>query len=113
MTTREFLNIVVEANLSDEVTEKAQTLLVALDKRNENRSSKPSKRQLENQPIREMILGYLNGSEPKTAADIGEHCGITTQKASALCSQMQKEELLTAEEVKVPKKGKVKGYRIK
>jgi len=113
MTTREFLTTVLSANLSDEANEKAQALIAALDKRNETRSSKPSKRQLENQPIREMILGYLNESEPKTAADIGEHCGITTQKASALCLQLQKEELLTAEEVKVPKKGKVKGYRIK
>ena len=59
MTQRDFL-VKVKALVTDkEVIEKADELLANLDKRNAARSSKPSKTQLKNEPIKKAILEYL------------------------------------------------------
>lgn len=111
MTTRELLNSVINANLSDEATEKAQALLAQLDKRNEKRASTPSKTAIANEPIKAQILDLLN-TTPKTAAEIGQTLEITPQKASALLRQLVESGVVNSTEVKVPKKGKVKGYTL-
>lgn len=111
MTTRELLNSVINANLSDEATEKAQALLAQLDKRNEKRASTPSKTAIANEPIKAQILDLLN-TTPKTAAEIGQTLEITPQKASALLRQLVESGAVNATEVKVPKRGKVKGYTL-
>lgn len=111
MTTREFLNSVIEANLSDEATEKAQALLAQIDKRNEKRASTPSKTAVANAPIKDGIIALLqNGA--KTASEVGAELTITTQKASALLRQLCEDGVLKAEEVKVKGKGKVKSYSV-
>ena len=112
MTQREFLNTVISANLSDEVTAKATAMLINLDNTNAKRASKPSKRAIENQPLKEAILAYLGEHSDMTAENIGLAIGVGTPKASALCVQMAKEGALTSTEVKIPKKGKVKAYRL-
>ena len=111
MTTREFLNTIIEANLSEEATEKATALLAQIDKRNEKRASTPSKTAVANAPVKASIVAML-GSEPKTAAEVGAALEITTQKASALLRQLVEDGTIVASEVKIPKKGKVKGYTL-
>lgn len=112
MTTREFLNTVITSAINDEMTEKAQALLAALDKRNEQRKSKPSKVAVANEPIKASIVEFVTANGQKVSSEIAEGLNISTQKASALCRQLVEDGVLKSEEVKVPKKGKVKAYTI-
>lgn len=107
MTKREFLNAVIALN--DETTSAfAVEELAKLDARNAKRAERPSKRAEANAPIIEAIKGVLT-SEPQTASAIAEKVEISVQKASALLRQI---EGLTVVELKVPKKGKQKGYSL-
>lgn len=115
MTTRDFLKDVItlaESANNEEVATKAKELVAALDKRNASRAAKPSKTAIANAPIKEAIHGLLVNGGKMTSADIGVALTITPQKASALCRQMVESGILKSEEVKVPKKGKVKAYSI-
>ena len=113
MTTRDFLNTVITSNINDEMTEKAKALIAALDRRNSARKDKPSKTAIANAPIKEAIVNYLQGKGAQTASEIGTALELTTQKASALLRQLEVEGVVVSSEVKVPKKGKVKGYTVK
>lgn len=122
MTNREFYTAIInyacdahdEHNgvQANDLISFAQVALEKLDKRNASRSSKPTKAQLENEPIKEKILELLNGKEATTASVIAEGLEISVQKASALCRQMVEAGKLKVEEIKVPKKGKQKAYSI-
>ena len=118
MTKREFLNEVIavidgtsEVNVL-ELKEFAKAEIVKLDERNANRSSKPTKTQIENEPIKEKILEVLSTGERMVASAIAESLEISTQKVSALCRQLVESTKLKVEEVKIPKKGKQKAYSI-
>jgi DNA-binding MarR family transcriptional regulator len=110
MTTREFLNTVITSAINDEMTEKAQALLVALDKKNEQRKSKPSKVAVANEPIKASIVAFITANGQKVSSEIAESLNISTQKASALCRQMVESGLLNVTDVKVKGRGKQKGY---
>lgn len=117
MTNREFLTAVAKSSLSDELTAYAAEQIAKLDMRNamrrEKQSSKPSKTAIENEPIKASIMEFLSAqSEPMIAADIAENVKITTAKASSLLTQLVKSGKVVKSEVKIPKKGKVKGYSI-
>lgn len=113
MTNREFYNAIVTANLSEEITEKAQALLAQIDARNEKRTSTPSKKSIENAPLKDAIVALFNDEvKALTAAEVGVHLEITTQKASALLRQMVESGVLTSEDVRISKKGKVKAYSL-
>ena len=113
MTNREFFTAIVSnPTLSAELVEFATEAIAKLDKRNASRSSKPSKASLANAPIKASIIKYVTAHANALASDIAEACEISTQKASALCVQMVKDNVLTVCEVKVPKKGKVKAYSL-
>lgn len=109
MTNREFLNAIVDANLSDEITTRAHELLAQMDKRNAKRASTPSKTAVANEPLKAEIVKIVADGN-KTASEVGMALEISTQKASALLRQLVENGTLYAEEVKVPKKGKVKSY---
>ena len=118
MTKREFFNEVIavidgtsEVNVL-ELKEFAKAEIVKLDKRNASRSSKPTKTQIENEPIKEKILEVLSTGERMVASAIAERLEISTQKASALCRQLVESKKLKVEDVKIPKKGKQKAYMI-
>ena len=118
MTKREFLNEVIavidgtsEVNVF-ELKEFAKAEIVKLDERNANRSSKPTKTQIENKPIKEKILEVLSTGEKMVASAIAERLEISTQKASALCRQLVESKKLKVEDVKIPKKGKQKAYMV-
>lgn len=112
MTNREFLNAVIAAAISNEMTEKAQALIASMDRKNESRKSKPSKVAVANEPIKKAIVDYLTTNGTKVASEVGEALQMTTQKASALCRQLVEDGVLKSEEVKVPKKGKMKAYSV-
>lgn len=112
MTNREFFNAVIKANVNDELTSHATAELEKLDKRNAQRSSKPSKTQLENEPIKVHLLEIL-AIKPMTASEIHEaDASLSTQKISSLCRQLVEAGKLTVEDVKIPKKGKQKQYHL-
>ena len=118
MTKREFLNEVIAVidGTSEvdvlELKEFAKAEIVKLDERNASRSSKPTKAQIENEPIKEKILEVLSTGERMVASAIAERLEISTQKASALCRQLVESKQLKVEDVKIPKKGKQKAYSI-
>lgn len=118
MTKREFLNEVIAVidGTSEmdtlELKEFAKAEIVKLDKRNASRSSKPTKTQIENEPIKEKILEVLSTGERMVASAIAERLEISTQKVSALCRQLVESKKLKVEEVKIPKKGKQKAYMV-
>ena len=118
MTKREFLNEVIAViDGTSEVDvlalkEFAKAEIVKLDERNANRSSKPTKTQIENEPIKEKILEVLSTGERMVASAIAERLEISTQKASALCRQLVESKKLKVEDVKIPRKGKQKAYSI-
>ena len=112
MTNREFFNAIISANVNDELTQHATAELAKLDARNKARSSKPSKIQLENEPIKAHLLEIL-AVKPMTASEIHEvDADLSTQKISSLCRQLVEVGKLAVTEIKVPKKGKQKQYAI-
>lgn len=114
MTNREFYVAIAAGEMNDELKEFATTAIEKLDARNAARSSKPSKTAIANEPIKQAIIEFLQGKEPTTAPDIaaGMGEGITHNKVSALARQLVNAGILTVEEVKVPKKGKMKAYSV-
>lgn len=109
MTKREFLNVVAESNMADEIKEYAKAQLEKMDYANEKRRNKLSKKALENLPIIEEIEKMLT-SEPQTATVIGEHIGISPQKASSLLRKIVAEGKAVKIDVKIKGKGTQKGY---
>lgn len=108
MTKREMFEAIINGNISEEIIEMAKNEIVKMDERNAKRKSAPSKKSVENEPIKEKIVEVLT-HEPQTASEIAEKVEISTQKCSALLRQIDG---LAVSEVKVKGKGKVKGYAI-
>lgn len=110
MNTREFLNAVILANVSEDVTTFAQAELAKIDAKNTKRRTTKTKAQAANDDIKTIIITLLNEETPMTAAQVATATEISTQKASALLTQLVKENALITVEVKNEKKNKVKGY---
>lgn len=106
MTKREMFMAIVEGNITEDVVEMAKNEIVKMDERNAKRKNSPSKRAIENEPIKEKIIEVLTDT-PQSASEIAGKVEISTQKASALLRQIGG---LTVTEIKVKGKGKVKGY---
>lgn len=113
MTNREFYTAISEGKLTDEIKEFATAAIEKMDARNEVRSSKPSKTQLENAPIKEALLKYLTENDGQfTEGDLGTALDITHNKAGALARQLVAEGKVTSAEIKIAKVGKRKVYSI-
>lgn len=119
MTNREFLhNVIAYAcdgedvinNVSaNELISFAQDLLEKLDARNAKRAATPSKTAVANAPLKQAIVKLIS-EKNMTAPEVGVALEVSTQKASALLRQLCEDGVLTSEEIKVPKKGKMKSY---
>ena len=103
---------IVNGNITEEVTEKAQELLDAMDAANAKRREKPSKKAQENAPLVDQIVNEILGEEPLTATDIAAGMGISVQKASALARLAVKDGRANVTDVKVIGKGMQKGYTL-
>lgn len=117
MTKREFYNAILAIEtISADVREYAEASIQKLDETNAKRSSKQTKTQLANEPIKAKILEILS-TAPMTSAVLREKFvsngeEISVQKVSSLCRQLVEEGYLSSSEVKVPKKGAQKQYSV-
>lgn len=112
MTNREFFTAIAALDIAPELVDFANESIAKLDHKNELRKDKPSKKSLENEPIKTSILEAITASPKMTAAALANALDITTQKASSLCVQLVKEGKLTADEIKITGKGKCKAYSV-
>lgn len=118
MTSREFFTaIVADETISADLRDYATEQIAKLDAKNAKRSSKPSKTQVANEPIKTAIIEYLSANGQSVSSEIAtalstEESPVTTQKASALCRQLVADGLLSVADVKIPKKGVVKAYSV-
>ena len=109
--TREVLTAIVNGTLDADIQEWAKGQIEKMDARNAKRSAKPSKKSLENAPIKESIAEFLaDGSH--LASEIAKGLDLSVSKVSALCRQMVGDGILTVEDVKVKGKGTQKSYSL-
>lgn len=109
MTNREFFENIINGTINEEIIAHAREAIEKLDARNARRANTPSKTAIANAPIIEAIKAILM-TEPQTAGVVAEKVDISVQKASALLRQIVANGDAEVTEVKVPKKGKQKGY---
>lgn len=119
MTKREFLNAAIVAFAETENVENEQYIIFAqeeiakMDKKNAERTSKQSKKTIENLGVREAITNVLfTNKVAMTAEEIATELNITTSKASSLASRMATEGMLVKTDKKVKGKGTRKAYTI-
>lgn len=113
MTQREFYEKVKAIEgISEELKTYAEGRIEALDKANSNRSSKPTKKQVENEPIKTKILEYLADHEKVVGADLATAIGENKSTVISLCTVLAKEGKIVKEEVKIPKIGKRMAYSL-
>ena len=113
MTKREMYERIIAIVADEEVKAFAKHEIELMDARNERRAGKPSKTAKENEPIKAKIAEFLKDKEePVIAGAIAEEFKLSTQKVSALCTQMVKDGKLVAEDVKIKGKGTRKGYKV-
>ena len=94
MTYVNAIDIAIEA-ISDsnvEAVEKLEALKAQLEKRNSKKSNSMTKTQKENIEVKERIVAALADSAGMTATMVSEVLDITLAKATALLTQLVKEE---------------------
>ena len=108
MTTREYFNAVLNANISDEMNEASVEFLSKLDSRNEKRKSVVTKDKAEAASRRDMVLAFLRENEGSFTRDqIAEAIGITANQVTGACKTLVDGGLVTKTEIKVEKSRKV------
>ena len=112
MTKREFYVAITEADVSDEIKAFAEAAITKLDETNEKRRNAASKKAEENIPLLEQIVNDILTNEPQTASDIAPVLEVSVQKASYLLRTLADEGKADVQDVKIPKKGKQKGYTL-
>ena len=113
MTNREFfVEVMQNETLSVELRAHAEKEIAKLDANNKKRAEAQSKKSKENEPIKEAIFALLTEHGTMTSPDIGVALELSTSKASAMCRQMVEDGRLTASDIKIPKKGKLKAYSV-
>ena len=110
MTKREFLIKVSAGEMNEELMEFATAEIGKLDAANEKRKEKVSKKAEENQPLVERIVAEILSEEPVTATDVAGVLEVSVQKASMLCRAAVAQGKAISQDVKIPKKGNMKGY---
>ena len=121
MTNREFFVNVGKGIVGEAEMEHAQAQVAKMDAANAKRAETQSKKSKENEPLKQAIYNLLVAKGAMTSPDIAvalNEQGVTnadgepisTSKASSMCRQMVDDNQLSVEEIKVPKKGKMKQY---
>lgn len=107
MTNREFYVAIAEAQVSDELTTKAQELIAALDNRNAKRKVTPTKEQKEAYDRRCAILQFLEDhpNEVYTRDAIAEAVNVTPGQVTAACKALA--DLVIKSEAKIDKSRKI------
>ena len=111
MTNKEFFANVISANLSDEMTEKAQAMLDQLTKERKKASARVNSKKLaENAPILDAIRNLMHDGKKRLTSEVAVELELSTPKASALLRQLVALEELSVEDIKVKGKGVQKCY---
>jgi len=113
MTNREFYENIMNGVINEEVIAKAKENLEGLDRRNANRKISKSAlaKKAENEKFAEKVYEYLKENDVKTASEVGEKFGVSTQKASAILKILENSEKVKVVDV-IHKKRIVKGYAV-
>lgn len=113
-TNRDFLTLVSNGTINDEVKAFAKEQIAKLDEKNEKRKVSKSTlaHKAENEDFKNAILAALADGKVWVAATLADKLGVSTQKISALAKQLVDSKQIVASEVKIPNKGKVKGYAL-
>lgn len=110
-TKRDFLNAIVNGNVTEKEVEYAKAAIAKLDAVNEKRRNTPTKAQKENEALVEKLVNEILTDVPKTAVDIANEFGnITHQKATPIAKAAVAAGLANVVDVKVAGKGTQKGY---
>lgn len=117
MNTREFYAAIINANISEEVTEKAQSLVDAMDasnaKNRERNAEKAAAKKAEKAPLRDALMNALS-DEPQTATDLIVAAGlegvIKFQAVPSLLKDAIEEGTVKKVDVKIVGKGTHRGY---
>lgn len=110
MTNREFYTAVINANVSDELNEFAQTAIEKLDTANAQKAKKLAAKRAEEQPIYDALAAVLT-DEPQTASDLAAQVPeiSSVQKASSMLRKLVDLGVAVSTDLKV--KGRTaKGY---
>ena len=84
MTNREFYTAVINANVSDEITEKATELVAQLDARNEKAKARPRKENAEVAGRKTAVAKFIATHEGEfTADEIAEILNMTSAQVSS------------------------------
>lgn len=111
MTQREFFTTIVEgATVTAEMEAFASHALANIDKANESRRERQSKKAQENEPLLAQIETDILTVEPITASNVAAVLGTSTQKATALLRALVAAGRAQVQDVKVTGKGMQKGY---
>lgn len=115
MTNREFYTAVANGTITDEVIAHATSAIEKLDNALEARKNKVSPKAAEKAAadavIRENILSFVTNAV-QIEADIAAQAGVTSAKARAELRKLVESGLVVKSDVKVPKRGVVKGYSL-
>ena len=116
MTKKEFFVAITTAEaITEEMRAFAESAIEQMERGANKRKVKNAEKSAEkNAAFREQILEVLKAepSETFTTSEIAEALEISVQKASAILRGMVAEGILNVADVKVPKKGKQKGYSL-
>lgn len=117
MTSREFFTAVIEANVSEEITNFAKERIEKLDDRlaraKENKQSTPSKASIENAELAQQLYPRIEGGTTYTAAELGKLIDVNTSKATSVAKVLVAEGKLDVVEVKQAGKRPIHGYVLK
>ncbi len=91
ITYTEALDAVINGSeITDEIIDKLSALKASLEKRNANRSSKPTKAQLFKETQREQIVEFLGDNPEATCAEVADTISVTLHSATGLLMTLRK-----------------------
>jgi hypothetical protein len=115
MTNREFYTAVANGTINEDVIAHAASAIDKLDAALEARKNKVTPKAAEKAAadavIRENILSFVT-TAVQTEADIAAQAEVTPAKARAELRKLVEAGLVVKSDIKVPKKGVVKGYSL-
>ena len=112
MTMREYFNAVKALpNLPTDLANATNEAIAKLDARNKAKNAKPTKTQIENEPIAKAIVEALSNGA-MLGVDLAVAIGQTTNKTNGVAGNLVKDGTLVKTKVKVKGKGDMTQYAL-
>lgn len=112
MTQREFYELVIKAELNEQMSEFAKAEIAKMDAKNEKRRNTLTKEQKANEELKVAVKELLMVGTPTVASQVAQTLNVSTQKASSLLQMLVKDGIAKVGDLKVKGKGSVKGYSL-